>query len=180
MPPEPTIPKPPATLSAVSGPWVMTPLFCVPDHSGTDAPPPRPSSRRATTPLRAPRRTAPRRTTVRAKSGRRAAAPADGQDAVDLLTLTAERLRQALWRSFLRYGIPGDLDSAVHAAMNVIEPVLLARDTEIQQLLRRIPATAAAGASTGSRSPRARSTGSRSATPRTTATTPAAAKAGSL
>jgi hypothetical protein len=117
---------------------------------------------------------------VRAKPGRRAAASADGQDAGDLLTLTAERLRQALWRSFLRYGIPGDLDAAVHAAMNVIEPVLLARDTEIQQLLRRIPATAAAGASTGPRSPRVRSAGSSTAVARAKTTAPAGAKASSV
>jgi len=37
-------------------------------------------------------------------------------------------------RSFLRYNVAGDLDSAVHAAMNVIEPVLQARDTEIVRL----------------------------------------------
>ena len=52
----------------------------------------------------------------------------------DLLTVTAERLRRALGRSFLRYGISGDLETAVHAAMNVIEPVLDARDTEILRL----------------------------------------------
>jgi hypothetical protein len=53
-----------------------------------------------------------------------------------LLTVTAQRLRRALARSFLRYGIPGDLEAAVHAAMNVIEPVLQARDTEILRLRR--------------------------------------------
>jgi hypothetical protein len=54
----------------------------------------------------------------------------------DLLTVTAERLRRALGRSFLRYGVPGDPEIAVHAAMNVIEPVLDARDTEILRLRR--------------------------------------------
>jgi hypothetical protein len=67
----------------------------------------------------------------------------------DLLAVTAERLRHALWRSFLRYGIPGDLASAVHAAMNVIEPVLQARDTEIERLIRLVPVKAAAGKTTG-------------------------------
>jgi hypothetical protein len=162
MLPEPTIPKPSATLSAVSGPWVMTPLFCVPDRAGADATPPRPSGRRATTPLRATRRTS-----SRAKTGTRSTPRAEGQDTEDLLAVTAERLRQALWRSFLRYGIPGDLDSTVHAAMNVIEPVLHARDTEIQRLLRLIPVKAATGkttttSATGAHSPAVRSPGSRS------------------
>jgi len=53
-----------------------------------------------------------------------------------LLAVTAERLRRALGRSFLRYGISGDLEAAVHAAMNVVEPVLDARDTEILRLRR--------------------------------------------
>jgi hypothetical protein len=53
-----------------------------------------------------------------------------------LLVVTAERLRRALGRSFLRYGVAGDLEAAVHAAMNVIEPVLEARDTEILRLRR--------------------------------------------
>jgi hypothetical protein len=53
-----------------------------------------------------------------------------------LLTVTAERLRRALGRSFLRYGISGDVETAVHAAMNVVEPVLDARDTEILRLRR--------------------------------------------
>ena len=54
----------------------------------------------------------------------------------DLLTVTAERLRRALGRSFLRYGVSGDPEIAVHAAMNVFEPVLDARDTEILRLRR--------------------------------------------
>jgi hypothetical protein len=66
------------------------------------------------------------------------------KDSVDLLAVTAERLRRALRRSFLRYNVTGDLDAAVHAAMNVIEPVLEARDTELARLGR----LAAAGRST--------------------------------
>jgi hypothetical protein len=58
------------------------------------------------------------------------------KDPADLLAVTAERLRRALARSFLRYGIPGDLEAAVHAAMNVIDPVLEARDAEILRLRR--------------------------------------------
>jgi hypothetical protein len=61
-------------------------------------------------------------------------------DPPDLLTVTAQRLRRALARSFLRYGVPGDPEVAVHAAMNVIEPVLQARDTEIVRLRRLMPA----------------------------------------
>ncbi|MGH3285807.1 MAG: hypothetical protein ACRDPD_14155 [Streptosporangiaceae bacterium] len=61
-------------------------------------------------------------------------------DPPDLLTVTAQRLRRALARSFLRYGVPGDPEVAVHAAMNVIEPVLQARDTEIVRLRRLTPA----------------------------------------
>ena len=61
-------------------------------------------------------------------------------DPPDLLTVTAQRLRRALARSFLRYGVPGDPEMAVHAAMNVIEPVLQARDTEIVRLRRLMPA----------------------------------------
>ena len=61
-------------------------------------------------------------------------------DPPDLLAVTGERLRRALARSFLRYGIPGDPETAVHAAMNVVEPVLQARDTEILRLRRLMPA----------------------------------------
>ncbi|HEV2451131.1 MAG TPA: hypothetical protein VGS62_04315 [Streptosporangiaceae bacterium] len=67
--------------------------------------------------------------------------------ALDLLTVSIERMRRALWRSFLRYGVPGDLDCAVHAAINVIEPVMAARDTEIRRLRKLI------AAKTASRSP---------------------------
>jgi hypothetical protein len=59
---------------------------------------------------------------------------APSKDTVDLLAVTAERMRHALSRSFLRYNVAGDLDAALHAAMNVIEPVLKARDTEIRRL----------------------------------------------
>jgi hypothetical protein len=55
-------------------------------------------------------------------------------DAGELLAVTAERLRRSLARSFLRYGMATDLEAAVHAAMNVVEPVLEARDTEILRL----------------------------------------------
>jgi hypothetical protein len=53
---------------------------------------------------------------------------------MDLLAVTPERFRQALRRSFLRHGISGELDTAVHAAMNVFAPVLEARDAEITRL----------------------------------------------
>ena len=57
-----------------------------------------------------------------------------GKDTSELLAVTADRLRRALARSFLRYGVHGDTDIAVHAAMNVVEPVLVARDTELHRL----------------------------------------------
>lgn len=56
------------------------------------------------------------------------------RDAADLLAVTPEWFRRALWRSFLRYGVAGDLDTAVHAAMAVLGPVLEARDAEITRL----------------------------------------------
>lgn len=56
------------------------------------------------------------------------------KDALDLLEVTPERFRRALWHSFLRYGVSGDLNAAVHAAMNVLGPVLAARDAEIAAL----------------------------------------------
>ncbi len=130
MLPEPTIPKRRAA-SPAPQPWVMTPLFCVPDE---DEPVPVPvPGRRASRPPGRSRRANPRGPASRAKR--------DGQpDPPDLLAVTAQRLRLALARSFLRYGIPGDLEAAVHAAMNVIEPVLQARDTEILRLRRLMPA----------------------------------------
>jgi hypothetical protein len=121
MLPEPTIPKRRAA-SPVPQPWVMTPLFCVPDE---DEPVPVP---------------VPARRTAR-PPGRGSRAKRDGQsDPPDLLAVTAQRLRLALARSFLRYGVPGDREVAVHAAMNVVEPVLQARDTEILRLRRLTPA----------------------------------------
>jgi hypothetical protein len=105
----------------------MTPLFAVPDGGEPDVPPM--SGRRGTRPPARGRRPSSRRPAGRAKR--------DGLgDPPDLLAVTAQRLRQTLARSFLRYGIPGDLEAAVHAAMNVIEPVLQARDTEIVRLRR--------------------------------------------
>jgi hypothetical protein len=112
----------------------MTPLFCVPDE-GEPAPVPVPAAtgrRAARTPGRS-RRASPRGPASRTKR--------DGlPDPPDLLAVTAQRLRRALARSFLRYGVPGDLETAVHAAMNVVEPVLQARDTEILRLRRLVPA----------------------------------------
>ena len=130
MLPEPTIPKRRAA-SPAPQPWVMTPLFCVPDE---DEPAPVPVlGRRPGGPASRGRRASPRGPATRAKR--------DGlPDPPDLLAVTAQRLRRALARSFLRYGIPGDLETAVHAAMNVIEPVLQARDTEILRLRRLTPA----------------------------------------
>ena len=126
MLPEPTIPKRRAA-SPAPQPWVMTPLFCVPDE---DEPAPVPvSGRRAVRPPGRGRRANPRGPAGRPKR--------DGlPEPPDLLAVTAQRLRRALARSFLRYGVPGDLETAVHAAMNVIEPVLQARDTEILRLRR--------------------------------------------
>jgi len=131
MLPEPTIPKRRAA-SPAPQPWVMTPLFCVPDSDETDIPPP--PRRRAARPAGRERNT--RRPAVRARRDDAAGESGPGQQPTDLLTVPAQRLRQALARSFLRYGIPGDLEAAVHAAMNVIEPVLQARDAEILRLRR--------------------------------------------
>jgi len=75
------------------------------------------------------------------RSGRSKAKRDGLADPPDLLAVTAQRLRRALARSFLRYGVPGDPETAVHAAMNVIEPVLQARDIEILRLRRLMPAT---------------------------------------
>jgi len=128
MLPEPTIPKRRAA-SPAPQPWVMTPLFCVPDE---DEPVPVPGRPVARPPGRG------RRANPRGPAGR---AKRDGlPEPPDLLAVTAQRLRRALARSFLRYGVPGDLETAVHAAMNVIEPVLQARDTEILRLRRQTPA----------------------------------------
>jgi len=130
MLPEPTIPKRRAAASAPQ-PWVMTPLFCVPDEDE-----PRVSS--SPGPGRQAARPPSRRANPRGPASR---TKRDGlADPPDLLTVTAQRLRRALARSFLRYGVSGDPEVAVHAAMNVIEPVLQARDTEILRLRRLTPA----------------------------------------
>jgi hypothetical protein len=106
----------------------MTPLFAVPDSDEPDVP--RPPGRRTARPPARGRRPSSRRPAGRAKRDGLAGDPPD------LLAVTAQRLQRALARSFLRYGIPGDLDAAVHAAMNVVEPVLQARETEILRLRR--------------------------------------------
>jgi hypothetical protein len=103
----------------------MTPLFAVPDSPDIMAP----SGRQDT---RAPARGG--RPNSRPGGSGHAAKPR--KEPPDLLTVTAERLRRALGRSFLRYGVSGDVETAVHAAMNVVEPVLDARDTEILRLRR--------------------------------------------
>src|ERR1700740_49931 len=126
MLPEPTIQKRRAAASAPQ-PWVMTPLFCVPDEDEPRVASSSVSGRRAARPPS--RRVNPRAPASRTRH--------DGlSDPPDLLTVTAQRLRRALARSFLRYGVPGDPEVAVHAAMNVVEPVLQARDTEILRLRR--------------------------------------------
>ena len=123
MLPEPTAGKS-AAAPARPQPGVMTPLFAVPGGTEPDV---TPAAGRRVRPAARTRRASPRLPV--ADSG-------PPKDAADLLTVTAERLRRALGRSFLRYGIASDLEAAVHAAMNVIEPVLDARDTEILRLRR--------------------------------------------
>jgi hypothetical protein len=131
MLPEPTLPKRrraapgPATQPQ---PGAMTPLFAVPDSPDMIPPPGLQDTRE---PARG------RRPNSRqARPGNPGNPGKPRKEPADLLTVTAERLRRALGRSFLRYGISGDLETAVHAAMNVIEPVLDARDTEILRLRR--------------------------------------------
>src|SRR6266700_7177186 len=106
-------------------------------------------SRRLRTPGRAPMtrppvtgQPAPVNATVAPMAG--AATQGARPAAVDLLAVTPERVRRALWRSFLRCGFTGELDDAVHAAMNVIAPVLEARDAEIRRL-RETPGRATPG-----------------------------------
>lgn len=137
MLPEPTIAKPPPGQPALSRAWVMTPLFCVPDGVGRDVLTTQPPGLRATPPRRTARRANSRPATGRTNRGPTAVKTAprkDSKDSTDLLAVTAEWLRRALSRSFLRYNVSGDLDAAVHAAMNVLEPVLEARDLEILRL----------------------------------------------
>lgn len=134
MLPEPTLANPPATL-AVSRSWVMTPLFCVPDIGDAGSTPSHPPGYRSTSGTRRnSRRPNSRPAQGRGNRGRTTAKTAPRKETSELLLVTTEWLRRALMRSFLRYNVAGDLDSAVHAAMNVIEPVLQARDTEIVRL----------------------------------------------
>ena len=137
MLPEPTIPKPPAAAPALPQQLVMTPLFCVPDGGEPDVAPP-PGRRSDRPPGRPGRRVGSRVPAGRPGRGGLTPEPGPRKDPVDLLAVTAQRLRKALARSFLRYGLAGDLETAVHAAMNVIEPVLEARDTEILRLRRLV------------------------------------------
>ncbi len=123
MLPEPTVGKSAAARGRPQ-PGVMTPLFAVPGGTEPEVSP------------AAGRRVRPAATARRASPRLPAADSGPHKDTADLLTVTAERLRRALGRSFLRYGIASDLETAVHAAMNVIEPVLDARDTEILRLRR--------------------------------------------
>src|ERR1700723_2422375 len=117
MLPEPTIPKRRAAGSAPQ-PWVMTPLFCVPDEDEPRVSSSPVSGRQAARPPS--RRVNPRGPATRAKR--------DGlADPPDLLTVTAQRLRRALARSFLRYGVAGDPEGAGHAGVNVIQPGLQGR-----------------------------------------------------
>jgi len=145
MLPEAAIPKQRAARQTSPSPWVMTPLFGLPSGSDCDVARSRPSRRRtAGASRRASSRTTSRLPGGRAARGLVAVKPGPlidvvvktvpSKDTADLLAVTSERMRRALSRSFLRYNVADDLDAAVHAAMNVIEPVLKARDTEIRRL----------------------------------------------
>ncbi len=147
MLPEPTLPK--RRRAAPAQPWAMTPLFAVSDSpesvstgSASSEPDVIPSpARQVTRPPGRGRRPNSRLPAGRANRGAAAGKAGAGKagshkEPADLLAVTAERLRRALGRSFLRYGISGDLETAVHAAMTVVEPGLDARDTEILRLRR--------------------------------------------
>jgi hypothetical protein len=144
MLPQPTLPKRPAP--AMPPREVMTPLFALP---GGEPDPGRSPRRRAARPpgrgrrgtARLPAARADRDVPGPARSAGRAVRGEPGPDHADLLAVTAPRLRRALARSFLRYGVPGDPERAVHAAMNVVEPVLEARDSEILRLRDLIAAS---------------------------------------
>ncbi len=114
MLPEPTLPKRRRAARGPSTqpqPGAMTPLFAVPDSPDMIAP----SGRQDT---RAPARGG--RPNSRPGGPGNPAKPR--KEPPDLLTVTD--------------GVSGDVETAVHAAMNVIEPVLDARDTEILRLRR--------------------------------------------
>ncbi len=135
MLPEPTLPTRRRGAPAPPQPWAMTPLFAVPDSTesaSNDAEVIASGGHQATRPPGRARR--PNSRLPAGKASPRKTGP--HKEPGDLLAVTAERLRRALGRSFLRYGVAGDLETAVHAAMNVIEPVLDARDTEILRLRR--------------------------------------------
>ena len=145
MLPEPTLPKRRRGAPAAPQPWAMTPLFAVPDSAESDSSEfeviPSPGRPATYPPGRGGRPNSGSRMAGRAsrgagtgKGGPRKTGP--HKEPADLMAITAERLRRALGRSFLRYGLAGDLETAVHAAMNVIEPVLDARDAEILRLRR--------------------------------------------
>jgi hypothetical protein len=128
---------PPKRAAAPARPQpVMTPLFSVPGGIEPEVSlgakrraRPAGRTRRPSARLPAPRAD-PARTDLDGGTGK----SGSPKEPADLLTVTAERLRRALARSFLRYGITGDLEAAIHAAMNVVEPVLEARDSEILRL----------------------------------------------
>jgi hypothetical protein len=89
---------------------------------------------------------------------------------MDLLAITPERIQRALWRSFLRHGVSGELDVAVHAAMNVVAPVLAARDAEITRLHEALgrgtpPARPRAGSARPQQPARARAGSARADSP---------------
>lgn len=140
MLPEPTLPK--RRRAAPAQPWAMTPLFAVPDSPESVSTGPAGSEPDIIpSPGRLPgrnRQPNSRLTDGVARANRRSGTSKVGshKEPADLLVVTAERLRRALGRSFLRYGLSGDVEIAVHAAMNVVEPVLDARDTEILRLRR--------------------------------------------
>src|SRR5260370_31353224 len=107
MLPEPTIPKRRAAASAPQ-PWVMTPLFCVPDEDEPRLSSSSVSGRRSARPPS-------RRVNPRGPAGR---TKRDGlSDLPDLLTVTAQRLRLALVGSFPRHSHPRGPVGAVAAAL---------------------------------------------------------------
>jgi hypothetical protein len=150
MLPEPTPASPPKRAAAPARPQlgIMTPLFSVPGGTESEAMPgagrrvrSTGRNRRSSARLPAPRADPASVDHARVdhpRAGQDGGAGRSGplKDPADLLAVTAERLRRALARSFLRYGVAGDLEAAIHAAMNVVEPVLEARDTEILRLRR--------------------------------------------